>query len=214
MSIQTDIDSLIGGVSVFNLALNVAGIINNKKNVAIYVKNKETKREENILEGNLGRFSGITGFASMIDDSGIVMSAEIVENSKLAEHPLENGEILADNKIELPTEINIQITLQAQDYKDRLSQIRDYKNNNVMLSVKTKFGRYDNMQIISMPCNLNVDNINRVSFTLKLRQVIVAEDLEKMSADTVADKSNANTENIGYKTGTTTEIETSFFRSA
>lgn len=214
MSIQTDIDSLIGGVSVFNLALNTAGIINNKKNVAIYVVDDKTKQQTNILEGSLGALSGISNFASMIDDSGVVMSAEIIESSKLSEHPLEDGKVSADNKVQLPTEINIQIVLQAQDYKDRLQQIKDYRDNRTMLIVRTNFGVYKNMQIVSIPCNLNVDNVSRVTFNIKLREVLVAENLVEMSADTVADVSNATTQNTGYATGISTELETGAFGRA
>ena len=79
MSMQTEIDGLISGVSVFNLALNVAGIINNKKNVALYVIDEKTGTKTNILEGSLGRLSGVTNLASKIDDMGVVMSAEVVD---------------------------------------------------------------------------------------------------------------------------------------
>lgn len=203
MSFQSDIDSLIGGVSVFNLALNVAGIINNKKNVALY-KQEAGKKGKNILEGSLGRLGGITNLASMIDDTGVVMSAEIIEHSKLAEHPLENGKVFADNKILLPTEINVQITLQALDYKDRLNDIRTYKDENTMIYVETKFGVYPNMQIVDIPCTLNVDNVNRVTFTLKLREVLIANKVLEVKTANVADSDKVN---IGEKSGGYTDIK-------
>lgn len=203
MSIQTDTDSLIKDVSVFNLALNVAGIINNQKNVAIY-EQIAGKKGKNILEGSLGALSGITGLASMIDDTGVVMSADIIENSKLAEHPLENGKVYADNKILLPTEINIQITLQAQDYKDKLSDIKNYKDDNTMLRVESKFGIYRNMQIVEIPCTLNVDNVSRVTFSIKLREVLVAQN--KVATATTEGIADSDTYNIGEKTGTESNI--------
>ena len=226
MSIQTDIDSLVGKISVFNLALNVVGIINNKKNVAIYVGEENGTKVgnnvavsnstyvkpmmEDILEGSLGRISSITGnssvLANKIDDTGVIMSADVIENSKLTEHPLEDGKVLADNKVKLPTEIDVQITLPATEYQDRLDKIKQYRDDNTMLTVKTKLGVYKNMQIVSIPCKLNVENISRVTFNLKLREVIVAEDLTNMSVDTVEDVSNATTQDIGYKTGSETEI--------
>lgn len=198
MSIQADIDSAIGEVSVFNLALNVAGIINNQKNVALYIIDEESGKPINILEGNIGRFSGVVNFVSQIDDSGIVMSVDIVENSKLAEHPLENGKVLADNKVKLPTEINVRITLQSQDYKDRLAQLKKYRDDNVMISVGTKFGWYDNMQIVSIPCELNVENVSNVTFTLKLREALIAKKTLEVKTVGVAD---SDTYNIGEVTG-------------
>lgn len=197
MSIQTNIDSLISGVSLFNLALNVAGIINNKKNVALYVIDEKTQRKTNILEGVLGSLSGVTGVAGKIDDSGVIMNAEVIEDCKLTEHPLENGKVLADNKIILPTEINVQITLQAQDYKDKLSLLKKYKDENQMIYVETKFGGYKNMQIVNMPCNMNFANINRLTFNVKLREVLIMGEQTPIPENV----SDSDTINTGTQTG-------------
>lgn len=197
MLIQTDIDSLVGGVSVFNLALNVAGIINNKKNVALYVLDDKTGQKTNILEGSLGRLSGVTNVAGKLDDSGIVLSAEVIEDCKLTEHPLENGQVLADNKVIMPTEINVQITLPAQDYKDKLETLKKYKDENQMIYVETKFGSYPNMQIVNIPCNMNINNINRLTFNIKLREVLVAG----RNVPVTENVSDMDTINTGTQTG-------------
>ena len=214
MSFQTDIDSLIGGVSVFNLALNVAGIINNKKNVAIYVieeneENSATKqiKKTNILEGSLGRLGGMTNLASKIDGSGFIMSADIVEQSKLTEHPLEDGKIVADNKVKMPTEITVRITLQSTDYKDKLNMLKKYKDDNQMLYVETKFGGYMNMQIVSMPCNLNATNVSRLTFDVRLREVLVLQDMAKQTAN----ENDANTIDTGTMTGITQNLNSVVF---
>ena len=214
MSFQTDIDSLIGGVSVFNLALNVAGIINNKKNVAIYIieeneENSATKqiKKTNILEGSLGRLGGMTNLASKIDGSGFIMSADIVEQSKLTEHPLEDGKIVADNKVKMPTEITVRITLQSTDYKDKLNMLKKYKDDNQMLYVETKFGGYMNMQIVSMPCNLNATNVSRLTFDVRLREVLVLQDKTKQTAN----ENDANTIDTGTMTGITQNLNSVVF---
>lgn len=218
MSIQTDIDSLINGVSVFNLALNVAGIINNKKNVAIYLVEKKTDvsattyissntsvvkiKKTNILEGALGRLGGITSIANKIDGTGVVMSAEIKEESRLTEHPLENGRVLADNKVILPTEIDVRITLPAVDYEDMIANIRKYKDNNSMFRIETKFASYDNMQIVSIPCTLNVENVQKLTFSIKFREVLMMATPETQTANV----SDMDTVNTGTMTGITTTL--------
>lgn len=199
MSIQTDIDSLVGGVSVFNLALNVAGIINNKRNVSLYAVEADEDgniTKTNVLEGSISKLGGITDIANKIDGTAIVMTADIVESCKLTEHPLEDGKVVADNKVILPTEINIRITLQAVEYQDKLDEIKRYKNERTMLLVETKFGTFPNMQIVEMPCNLNVENVNRLTFTIKLREVIMmTEEIE------TANDSDMDTVNTGTQTG-------------
>lgn len=203
MSIQTDFDSLIGGVSAFNLALNVAGIINNKKNVAIYIQTKTGTKGENILDGmlkGLSSLSSITGGSSFITGAGVIISAEVLENSKLTEHPLENGEVLADNKVILPTEINIKISLQAVNYKKIIENIKKYRDDRQMLIVETKFGVYKNMQIVSLPCSLNSDNISRITFDMKLKEVLNMTKLANVT-ENVSDSDTVNT-------GTTAGVET------
>lgn len=220
MSIQTDIDSLVGGVSVFNLALNVAGIINNKRNVAIYLVEEETSvsnttfvsnntsvvklKKTNILEGALGSLGGITSIANKIDGTGVVMSAEIKEESRLTEHPLENGKVLADNKVMLPAEVDVKVTLPAVDYQDMIAKIREYKNQNKMFRIETKFASYDNMQIVSIPCTLNVENVQKLTFNIKFREVLMMSTPETQTAN----DSDMDTIN----TGTTTGVGTIFNR--
>lgn len=227
MSIQTEIDGLISDVSVFNLALNVAGIINNKKNVALYIIEEEHKgtgntvfvgnfegessttilKKINILEGSLGRLSGVTNLASKIDDMGVVMSAEVVEDCKLTEHPLESGQVLADNKVIMPTEINVQITLPAQDYKDKLALLKKYKDENQMIYIETKFGSYFNMQIVSIPCSMNTNNINRLTFNVKFREVLVSGQ-NVVVPENVADSDTINT---GTQSGITKTLSSVVF---
>lgn len=204
---QQTIDSLIPGISVFNLALNVAGIINNKKNVALYILNETTGAKTNILErsgwrGTVGNYTNV-----VFVGNPVIMNAEIKESAKLAEHPLEDGKVRADNKIILPVEISVKIVLPATDYKDFLAKIREYKNNNQPIYVETNFGSYKNMQIVGIPCELNVENVSRITFTLQLKEVLQAPDVSMFTAATVENVSDSNTVNTGLKTGITQDVE-------
>lgn len=202
MSIQTDIDGLIGGISVFSLALNVAGIINNKKNVALYTKNEQTGANEDILEsgsilGNIDRYSGLIGVTPAIID------AEVTETCRLAEHPLENGRVRADNKIIMPTEIVVKIALPAEQYEDIWNHIKELKDKNTMIWVQTKNEIYKNMQIIAMPFSLNVNNVSRITFSLRLKEVLESQTYAIAKTAGVAD---VDTVSIGEVSGKTTSL--------
>lgn len=202
MSIQTDIDGLIGGISVFSLALNVAGIINNKKNVALYTINEQTGAKEDILEsgsilGNIDRYSGLIGITPAIID------AEITETCRLAEHPLENGRVRADNKIIMPTEIVVKIALPAEQYEDIWNNIKELKDKNTMIWVQTKNEIYKNMQIIAMPFSLNVNNVSRITFSLRLKEVLESQTYTIVKTAGVAD---VDTVSIGEVSGKETSL--------
>lgn len=195
---QISIDNLIPNVSVFNLALNVAGIINNKKNVAIYILDEQTGGKVDILAGAFGALSNIT---NILGQSPIIENAEIIETSKLAEHPLEDGKVTADTKVKMPTEITLKVVMPAVNYQDYIATIKEIKDKNQPLYVETKYGVFDNMQIVGIPVSLNVENISNITFSLKLREVLVAEDLSVMSYDKVANINDASNKKLGLKTG-------------
>ena len=196
---QIAIDNLIPNVSVANLTLNVLGIINNKKNVAIYILDEQTGGKTDILAGAFGALSNIT---NILGQSPIIENAEIIETSKLAEHPLEDGKVTADTKVKMPTEITLKVVMPAVNYQDYIATIKEIKDKNQPLYVETKYSVFDNMQIVGIPVSLNVENISNITFTLKLREVLVAEDLSVMSYDKVASINDASNKKLGLKTGT------------
>lgn len=202
-TIQSEIDSSIAGVSVFNLALNVAGLIFNKKNVAIY-KLKEDGGKEDILGNKLGVIGDKT---NVFGSNASIMTAEIREQSTLTEQPLEDGTVQADNKVKIPTEIDIKITLPFLVYKSYIEKIKEYKDNNQSLYIETKFANYKNMQIVGIPVMLNFENINRITFTVRFKEVLEAEKKEKIKME---NSSDTNTKDIGLMTG----VEVSEVRSA
>lgn len=215
---QIRIDSLIPGVSVFNLALNVAGIINNKRNVALYILDEtnggKQGKQDILANTSFGSFASIGQYTDIFGQSASIIDAEILETSKLTEHPLENGQVKADSKIQMPAEISVKIALPATEYKDTLEKIKEYRLNNQPIYIETKYGVFKNMQIVNIPCTLNAQNVNRVTFTLKFKQVLVAQDVGGMTNNTVANPTDATTQNTGLKTGTPTEFQTGIFRSA
>lgn len=192
-TIQREIDSSIAGVSVFNLALNVAGLIFNKKNVALYIKDEKTGKLTNILEGGAGKIGDYTNIFGI---SPAIMTAEIREQYRLAEHPLEDGKVAIDNKVKLPIEVDVKITLPPMEYKKTLEKLREYNQKNQMIYIETNYGNYDNMQIIGLPATLNSENINRITFTVRFKEVLVAVNTEKAKTE---NKNDADTQNIGAK---------------
>ena len=186
MSIQTELDSSISGVSVFNLALNVAGIILNKKNVALYILNEETGEKQDILGNKLGTIGDRT---NILGSNPSIMTAEIREQSTLTEQPLEDGKVQADNKIKMPTEIDVKITLPSFAYKGYIEKLKEYKDENQSIYIETKFANYRNMQIVGIPVTLNYETINRVTFTVRFKEVLESKNKVEETKD------------LGLKTG-------------
>lgn len=194
----------LGGISVFNLSLEVAGLLINKKNVALYIINddkkntinKEFKQEilQPIKNATINKLAQVTG---LFEANTVYMSAEINQNSKLMEHPVEDGTVCADYKVKMPTEITVKVTLPAQQYEDILNELQEYKDKGQMIYIETKFGNFRNMQIISIPVQLTVENISRITFSIKFREVLLPrrtdyiETLEEQDKNTISSGTKA-----------------------
>lgn len=190
----------VGGFSVFNLGLNVAGILLNKKNVSLYIinekdNNKEFKQEilQPIKNAVANKLQEITGLFEL---NTAYMNATIIQNSKLMEHPVEDGTVCADYKVKMPTEISIQIVLPAQMYEDIINEIQEYKDKGQMIYVETKYGGFKNMQIVNIPIQLKPDNISRLTLEIKFKQVLVPKEKDYISPK---DEEDTNTISSGTK---------------
>lgn len=169
---QIRIDEMLGGISVFNLALNVAGIINNKKNVALYIIDEETGAKQEILTGSKGNIGNVREITTILGTNTTIMDAEVQEESKLTEQPLETGAVTSDYKIKMPTTITVTVVLPAQDYQDILAELKQYKDDAQMIYIETKYGNFKNMQIVGIPCRMTVENISRITFSIKFKEVL------------------------------------------
>ena len=102
-----------------------------------------------------------------------LMKAIVKEESKLMEHPLENGALVTDHRIILQTEIELPIVLSALTYKDMYNEIKQYFNEGTALVVQTKASVYGNQVIQSLPHEEDPARFDVLTVTLKLKQIQV-----------------------------------------
>lgn len=189
------------GFSVTNLALNVGGAIqlaNNGKNVFIATNNKDNPRELLVSSAQDG-----LGFASeYIGLNSVIMYAEVKESSKICEHPLEDGSVIADHQIQMPVEIRLQIVMPYYFYDTIVTELRNLKEQGTLVSVHTKGGIYTDMVFVDIPHKEDVSNVDRLSFDCTLKQAILVKGEEStLSEKDVIQKSNASTVKSGTKQG-------------
>lgn len=192
---QIRIDEMLGGISVFNLALNVAGIINNKKNVALYIIDDKTGAKQEILTGSKGIIGTVREITTLLGTNTMIMDAEVQQESKLTEQPLETGAVTSDYKIKMPTIVTVTVVLPAQDYQDILAELQQYKDDAQMIYIETKYGNFKNMQIVGIPCRMTVENISRITFSIRFKEVLRASKELVGIAQAYEDQNMVNTGN-------------------
>lgn len=100
------------------------------------------------------------------------IKATIKEQSKVMEHPIENGGVITDHRILLPIEIELSLILQAPDYSNVYKTIKSYYENATLLIVQTKSGIYNNQLISSMPHEEDPTMYNALAIALSLKQIV------------------------------------------
>lgn len=100
------------------------------------------------------------------------LRAEIKEIAKVSKYPLETGSISADNRVSLPTEINILVLIPATAYASVYPQIRTAWQNATLLAVQTRTGVYKNMVLEGIPHVEEPEMFSSVSMELRLSEFI------------------------------------------
>ena len=163
----------------FNLALNVIGLVTDTKNVAIYKGTKE------ILAGNFLLASSI-------------MSCNVIDDSKMCEHPIESGATITDHKIFNPVEIDIRLSLPNYIYRSVYQELRQIYEESPKLRIKTKTGWYSNMVLQGLPHEEKPENFDRIVFDLHFKEVKeVQPKYIKLATSQLKNAENSTTKKVG-----------------
>lgn len=106
-----------------------------------------------------------------IFQSARIFKANIREEAKVMEHPVETGATIVDHRIILPIEIELHMAIHTNDYQNVYNQIQENYYNSTLLVVQTRSGIYENQLIQSMPHEESPDTYDLLTLILNLKQV-------------------------------------------
>jgi hypothetical protein len=167
-AIISDISYGLGLLSSFGQQVDVIGIYANGPTQGPVAS---PGLNSSIINSIIGAPSTSAAFGQMFVHAR-PMKATIRETSRVMEHPVETGVVLADHHIINPVEIDLPMIISAQYYAQTFSQIRQAFINATALSVKTRVGVYSDMIIADMPHEEEPDMYDVITVGLHLKQVI------------------------------------------
>lgn len=130
------------------------------------------------------------------------IKATISPTSKLMEHPVENGTVIMDHSVRLPTEITFQMLLVGDNVRDLYKSLVTMYDKKELLTIQTRADVYPRMVIESMPHDESAENMAVIPVVLKLKEVIVAEtQFQALPPKQVASPRNASTVKRGQQSG-------------
>lgn len=166
--------NFLNTISPFNLVLNVVGMIYRKKNIALYGE----------------------GGGELLSTASII-SCSVNDSSKLMEHPIESGAVIADYKVFNPVTASVVVALSATGYESEFAEIYTSYKNCEYITLQTKTQVYSNLQILSLPHEATFKNISRPTITINLKEALVVE-AEFTQGSNLKNPANTNTKDLGH----------------
>ena len=131
------------------------------------------------------------------------IKATVQEESKLMEHPVEDGTVITDNKIDLPVEIELSLLIPGLNYQSVYQQIKQLNAAGTLLTVQTRSGTYPNMLIQKFPHDEDPTMWDTLTLAMTLREAeFVTATYGTLPPRKVAKKKQSSTVNRGQQTTT------------
>lgn len=127
-----------------------------------------------------------------------LLKASVAPSNTFAQHSVEDGTVVSDNKIINQVRISIPMVLDSNDYKDVYKAIQDTSNNTVKLSIQTRVATFEKMYIESFPSEESAAMFDTVSMTVNFVEQITGTIVtKKLSSSDVLNQSDIDTEDRG-----------------
>lgn len=115
-----------------------------------------------------------------------------------AQHTIEDGTVVADDKIRNQLRISMSIVLSGDDYTEVYKDIKNASDNNTKFIIQTRVDSYDNMYIEAYPSEESAAIFDTISLTIDfVEQMIGTVVTETLSASDVAQPADVDTTNRG-----------------
>lgn len=129
-----------------------------------------------------------------------ILSAAVSVSNQFAQHTIEDGTVVTDNKIRLQDRITIKAILSPEDYQSVYQAIKEADNNNEKFTIQTRVDTYDNMYIESRPYEESSKIANTIAVVIAfIEQKTTGIKTSALPASKVKNAADADTSNSGSK---------------
>lgn len=155
----------------------------------------------------------VTALLKQSDFSQVVQKARAMklslrEDSKVMEHPVEDGTTITDHRVILPVEGDLSVIIAGSDYRSTYQSLRALFLSGELLILQTQVASHQNMLIVSMPREESPDMQGAIPIALRVKEVkTVKASYGTLPPRAVANKADASTVKKG-DTSTTTQDST------
>ena len=180
--------------SIKNTNLTKKGLLQIGGNFAIYLLTKDIKYKRISI-----RQIANDGEEIEIFESVGILNGSVEDNIKVMEHPIENGEEVADHTINTPVIIKLTMLFDINDKKNKDLLINLYQNR-LLLSAKISNEVYENLIISQKPYEVKNDMYDKDTYNITLQQVLIANtQFLALPVKKVKNSKNSSLNSVGNK---------------
>ena len=141
---------------------------------------------------------------TQVFEGAAIMRAEVTENKKLMQHPVESARTITDHVVIEPTSMTFYLIPSPNDYRNIYQEVKSLYDRSTLLTVQTRVDVHTNILIESLPREESPDVFNTVSIEMKMREVLlVSGQIVELSAENVSNPGDQSTTERGQQAGGT-----------
>ena len=135
----------------------------------------------------------------LLETVGILEMSTSPSNT-YAEHTLEDGKVIIDNKIINRVQISVTAILSPDDFKQAYAKIKEADKSNTKFTIQNRVDTFTSMYIDSYPYNENASIANTIAITINFTEKqIVPVKVETLPPAKVKSQTDADTVDSGQK---------------
>lgn len=124
--------------------------------------------------------------------------------SRLMDHPVENGSIITDFRVIMPTQLELSLVCSSEDYRSVYQQIKSAYLSGEVFSIIDKADTYFDMIIQGTPYDLSTEMMDGIMVGVRFREVrLVNTQYQSLPVESVSNANDQSTLNSGMKTPAT-----------
>lgn len=133
-------------------------------------------------------------------ESVAILEMSTAPSNTFAEHTLEDGTVVTDNKIENQTRINVTAIFNPEDYKDAYARLKEASKNSVKFTIQNRVDSFDSMYIESYPYSESSKIANTIAININfVEQKFVGVKVTNLPPSKVNNQADADTVDSGTK---------------
>lgn len=132
----------------------------------------------------------------------VAMKISVVESAKVMEQPLEDGTVITDHRIILPTEAQLSVFLKPGDYRNAYQALKEAFLSEKLFSIKTRVTMHENMLMSDIPREESAEDVDLIKMIVSFREAKFQQaQFQALPPRSVRDKSDASTVKRGDQSG-------------